>query len=215
MASFDEHQLATQSAFVNRIRARLTQTMISIMGEEVFVDTVYSINRLTEANSVLNNLDDHVDRYSFGVSVNSTIQTSYTTTRDANSGDLDGGIQAGINAVTDNDIDFVIASVVNAFGNVNVENIKDSRTPQNVQAKDILATSVNVVWDRVPNHDSYKQRWREKGTSTWTNGTSAQNAEIKDITSLVTPTIYEVQVSTVYNTSSESNWSQILEFTTA
>lgn len=214
MASFDQNQLAIQSAFIDRIRARLTQTMINVMAENVFVNTVYSNNRLGQANFVLNNLDDHVDRYSFGVTINSTIQTAYITNRDLNSGDPDEGIQAGIDAITDNDIDFVLAGLVNAFGNINAQDVLNSRKPQNLEAKDITATSVNIVWDRVPGHNSYKQRWRQKGTSTWTNGTSAQNAEIKDITSLTTATTYEAQVSTVYNTSNESNWSDILEFIT-
>ena len=215
MASLDQYELGTATRWINRIRARLSAAMIAIRSEEIFKGTAYSINRIAEANSVLNDIDNHVRRYALAVALDPSIEAAYMAARDASGGAVtQADIELGIDAIADANIDSEISSLINAFANVNAFDVLDSRKPQNLEVKDITGSSVNIIWDRVPSHDSYKQRWRQKGTSTWTNGTSAQNFEIKDITALSAATTYEVQVSTVYS-GGESNWSDILEFTTS
>ena len=214
MSSLDQHELGTAVRWINRIRARLSQVMIFVMSEEIFPGSAYSINRIAEANSVLNDIDNHVRRYAIAVAIDPSIEAAYIAARDASGGAVTlADIEAGIDAIADANIDAELSSLVNAFANVTELDIDNARKPQNLQEKDLTATTVNIVWDRVPSNSSYNQRWRVKGTSAWSNGTSAQDTEIKDITGLTASTIYEVQVSTTYS-GGDSNFSDILEFTT-
>ncbi|MBQ0736873.1 GEVED domain-containing protein [Mesonia mobilis] len=88
----------------------------------------------------------------------------------------------------------------------------EATTPANVSVSGVGSTSAIVSYDAVTGA-TYELRYRESGTSSWTvqsaSGTSAT------LTGLTSETSYEVQVRSVCNDGSTSNYSSTETFTTS
>ncbi|MFD2726481.1 M14 family zinc carboxypeptidase, partial [Hyunsoonleella rubra] len=85
--------------------------------------------------------------------------------------------------------------------------------PTNVTADDVTSSSATINWDEILGSD-YDLRFRETGTSTWTN-ISDRALNFYNIPDLVAATEYEVQVRTVCTASTNSAYTTSTVFTTS
>ncbi|HKR04841.1 MAG TPA: T9SS type A sorting domain-containing protein [Bacteroidia bacterium] len=84
-------------------------------------------------------------------------------------------------------------------------------TPSGLNATSVTASSATLNWGAVASATSYNIHYRQTGTTTWTNTTSATTS--KAISGLAGSTQYEFQVQAVCNTGS-GNYSSSVNFTT-
>ena len=88
----------------------------------------------------------------------------------------------------------------------------EATTPANVSVSGVGSTSAIVSYDAVTGA-TYELRYRETGTSSWT--VQSASATSATLTGLTSETSYEVQVRSVCNDGSTSNYSSTKTFTTS
>ena len=88
----------------------------------------------------------------------------------------------------------------------------EATTPANVSVSGVGSTSAIVSYDAVTGA-TYELRYRESGTSSWT--VQSASATSATLTGLTSETSYEVQVRSVCNDGSTSNYSSTKTFTTS
>lgn len=88
----------------------------------------------------------------------------------------------------------------------------EATTPANVSVSGVGSTSAIVSYDAVTGA-TYELRYRETGTSSWT--VQSASATSATLTGLTSETSYEVQVRSVCNDGSTSNYSSTETFTTS
>ena len=88
----------------------------------------------------------------------------------------------------------------------------EATTPANVSVSGVGSTSAIVSYDAVTGA-TYELRYRETGTSSWT--VQSASATSASLTGLTSETSYEVQVRSVCNDGSTSNYSSTKTFTTS
>jgi hypothetical protein len=85
--------------------------------------------------------------------------------------------------------------------------------PTNLGTQDLAATSVTLTWeDSNASYSSFNIRYRESGTTSWTQATSTTTS--KAINGLTSSTDYEFQVETVCSSTCSSGYSDSAAFTT-